>query len=275
MRAIYPGRDVRALAVYTANLAHFELAGERLDAALAGLAAAASGAGEGDERWRLQAMRLLPQSLMLRPRLMASLAAGAVLTVLLPGDWRWATRFLIVWDAGTIFYLGLLSATMFTESVDQISGAGRAAGRGGHRHPDHRLPRDDHEPRRHRGPAQRAQRRAPDQRGIHLALGGVTILCSWALLHAFFTLHYAGIYYRHGKAEPCLEFPGKTEPDYVDFLYFAYTIGCTSRDLRCRRDDARGARHRAGAFRPVLRLQHHRILALAINVGAGLVSAGS
>jgi ATP-dependent helicase/nuclease subunit A len=46
MRAIYPGRGVRALAVYTANLAHFELAGERLDAALAGLAAAASGASE-------------------------------------------------------------------------------------------------------------------------------------------------------------------------------------------------------------------------------------
>jgi len=46
MRAIYPGRDVRALAVYTANLAHFELAHERLEAALAGLAAAASGASE-------------------------------------------------------------------------------------------------------------------------------------------------------------------------------------------------------------------------------------
>jgi len=44
LRAIYPGRKVRALAVYTASLAHFELADARLDAALAGLAAASGGA---------------------------------------------------------------------------------------------------------------------------------------------------------------------------------------------------------------------------------------
>jgi uncharacterized membrane protein len=219
-------------------------------------------------------MRLLPQSLMVRPRLMATLAAGAVLTVLLPGDWRWATRFLIVWDAGTIFYLALLSATMFTESVDQIRARAeqqdegaiailiiaclaavtslaaivvQLSGLGA-------VP--------------------PEQRGIHLTLGGVTILCSWALLHAFFTLHYAGIYYRHGKAEPCLEFPGKTKPDYVDFLYFAYTIGCTSQtsDVGVTTREARGIvlAHSILSF-----VFNTSILALAINVGAGLVSAGS
>ncbi|MCU4181713.1 double-strand break repair helicase AddA [Bosea sp. BH3] len=47
MREIYPGRAVRALAVYTASLAHFELADERLDAALAGLAAASGGGAYG------------------------------------------------------------------------------------------------------------------------------------------------------------------------------------------------------------------------------------
>lgn len=39
MREIYPGRQVRALAIYTANLACFELEPGRLDAALAALAA--------------------------------------------------------------------------------------------------------------------------------------------------------------------------------------------------------------------------------------------
>ncbi|WP_306222285.1 double-strand break repair helicase AddA [Bosea beijingensis] len=39
MRAIYPGRTVRALAIYTASLTCFELDSSRLDAALAGLAA--------------------------------------------------------------------------------------------------------------------------------------------------------------------------------------------------------------------------------------------
>ena len=34
-------------------------------------------------------MRFVPHSLSLRPRLLIALAAGAVLTLLLPGEWRW------------------------------------------------------------------------------------------------------------------------------------------------------------------------------------------
>ncbi|MGO4407465.1 DUF1345 domain-containing protein [Bosea sp. RAF48] len=218
-------------------------------------------------------MKLLP-SLLLRPRLLAALGAGVGLAALLPGDWRWATRFLVAWDAGAIFYLGLLGATMFTESVDeiraraerqdegafailiiaclaasaslvaivvQLSGIGAVPASG---------------------------------RGIHLALGGVTILCSWTLLHAFFTLHYAGIYYRGGKSKPCLDFPGKTDPNYVDFLYFSYTIGCTSQtsDIGVTTRQARGVvlLHSILAF-----VFNTSILAMAINVGASLVSAGS
>jgi uncharacterized membrane protein len=110
-------------------------------------------------------------------------------------------------------------------------------------------------------------------RGAHLALGAVTFLCSWTLLHAFFTLHYAGLYYRGGKAEPCLDFPGNSEPAHVDFLYFAYTIGCTSQtsDVGVTTRRARGVvlAHSVMAF-----VFNTSILAMAINVGAGLVSGG-
>jgi len=218
-------------------------------------------------------MKLLP-SLLLRPRLLVALGAGAVLMLLLPGDWRWATRFLVAWDAGAIFYLGLLGTSMFTETVDeiraraerqdegafailviaclaagaslvaiavQLSGIGAVPAGG---------------------------------RGLHLALGGVTILCSWTLLHAFFTLHYAGIYYRGGKKEPCLDFPGEADPNYVDFLYFSYTIGCTSQtsDVGVTTREARGVvlLHSILAF-----VFNTSILAMAINVGASLVSSGS
>lgn len=219
-------------------------------------------------------MRLLPRSLRVRPRLAMVLAAGALVAILLPSEWRWATRFLIAWDVGAILYLALLGATIFRETVDQI-----------------------------RARAERQDEGAvailviaclaaitslaaivvqltglgalpPDERGIHLAFGGVTILCSWALLHAFFTLHYAGIYYRHGKAEPCLDFPGNSKPDYVDFLYFSYTIGCTSQtsDIGVTTRKARGVvlAHSILAF-----VFNTSILALAINVGASLVSSGS
>ncbi|CAM5205673.1 DNA 3'-5' helicase OS=Bosea thiooxidans OX=53254 GN=ARD30_06760 PE=4 SV=1 [Bosea thiooxidans] len=47
MREIYPGRAIRALVVYTANLAGFELAAEQLDAALLALAGGTPGASLG------------------------------------------------------------------------------------------------------------------------------------------------------------------------------------------------------------------------------------
>lgn len=219
-------------------------------------------------------MRFVPHSLSLRPRLLIALAAGAALTLFLPGEWRWATRLLVAWDAGAILYLGLLATTMFTETVGEI----RA-----------RAEQQDE------GAvailvisclAASASLAAiavqltgigsipAAERGIHLALGGVTILCSWTLLHAFFTLHYAGIYYRGGKTEPCLDFPGKGDPDYVDFLYFSYTIGCTSQTS----DIAVTTRHARGIVlvHSILTfIFNTSILAMAINVGASLVSGGS
>lgn len=218
-------------------------------------------------------MKLLP-SLLLRPRLMLALAAGAGLAGLLPGDWRWATRLLVAWDAGTILYLCLLAAGMLTESVDEI----RA-----------RAERQDEGAFAILVIACLAASASlvaivvqlsgigavpAGERGAHLALGGVTILCSWALLHAFFTLHYAGIYYRGGKKEPCLDFPGESDPNYVDFLYFSYTIGCTSQtsDVGVTTRQARGIvlLHSILAF-----VFNTSILAMAINVGASLVSGGS
>ena len=218
-------------------------------------------------------MKLVPRSLQVRPRLVAALAALALLAIALPGDWRWPTRLLIAWDAGAILYLVLLATTMFTESVEQIRAraeeqdegalailiiaslaatmslvaiAAQFAGLGS-------VP--------------------PSQKIWHFALGGITVLCSWTLLHAFFTLHYAGSYYRGGRSEPCLDFPGTTEPDYLDFLYFAYTVGCTSQtsDVAVTTRQARGVvlLHSILAF-----VFNTSILALGINVGASLVSGG-
>ena len=60
-----------------------------------------------------------------------------------------------------------------------------------------------------------------------LALGG-----SWLLIHTVFAFHYARVYYRpeRGADEHArgLRFPGGTEPDYMDFLYYACVIGMTS-----------------------------------------------
>ncbi|MBC7425910.1 MAG: DUF1345 domain-containing protein [Bacteroidia bacterium] len=60
----------------------------------------------------------------------------------------------------------------------------------------------------------------------------VGMLASWAMVHTIFTFHYAHIYYDDAnesdkKSAEGLDFPGDDEPDYLDFAYFSFGVGCT------------------------------------------------
>lgn len=49
---------------------------------------------------------------------------------------------------------------------------------------------------------------------------------AWALTHTAYTLRYAHLYYRDdGDGEGGLAFPGDGAPAYLDFAYFAFTLG--------------------------------------------------
>lgn len=68
------------------------------------------------------------------------------------------------------------------------------------------------------------------QANFHLGLCTVAIFAAWFLLHTFFALHYARLYYDEtdegspGKYKGGLEFPGDTLVDYWDFMYYSFTI---------------------------------------------------
>lgn len=54
------------------------------------------------------------------------------------------------------------------------------------------------------------------------------MLISWVMIHTVFTFHYAHLYYNdEKKTSRGLVFPGSEDPDYLDFAYFAFVIGCT------------------------------------------------
>jgi uncharacterized membrane protein len=58
----------------------------------------------------------------------------------------------------------------------------------------------------------------------------VTLVLIWLFANSVYALHYAHLFY-HDKADgsDCggMDFPGTATPDYVDFAYFAFTLGMT------------------------------------------------
>ena len=69
---------------------------------------------------------------------------------------------------------------------------------------------------------------------MQVGLSVVAILSSWFLTHTMFALHYATCYYRDDPTTPEADYtggislPSEEIPDYLDFMYFSFTIGMTS-----------------------------------------------
>jgi uncharacterized membrane protein len=52
------------------------------------------------------------------------------------------------------------------------------------------------------------------------------VATAWTLTHTAYTLRYAHLYYRDdGDGDGGLTFPGEGAPAYLDFAYFAFTLG--------------------------------------------------
>ena len=58
-----------------------------------------------------------------------------------------------------------------------------------------------------------------------------TLILTWLFANTVYALHYAHEFYRAGdvpgKDVGGLDFPGTDTPDYLDFAYFAFTLGMT------------------------------------------------
>lgn len=67
---------------------------------------------------------------------------------------------------------------------------------------------------------------------LHVSLTFLALGFSWLLIHTRFAFHYAHRYYNVPSTETemgsGLVFPGKHQPDYLDFAYFSLVVGMTS-----------------------------------------------
>ncbi len=207
-----------------------------------------------------------------RRRLLLSCVAGLVLYALLPASMRLPTRLILAWDFTATIYIAATLWMFVHSTVDMCR--------------SHAALYDE-------GDwvilllviasagasfvaifAELPVLKQPEQSvSLALFITGVTVALSWTFTHTVFTLHYANIYYRpHKDGVPGgLDFKGGEAPDYRDFLYYAFVIGCAAQtgdvDTTSREMRLVSLIHGVVAF-----AFNTAILALMINVGASLLS---
>ena len=157
-----------------------------------------------------------------RRRLTGSIVAGLIAFVLLPSSWALATRMLVGWDFAITLFLVLVYAMMartdvaFLRRNAVIQDEGRfsilivtaAAAFASLAAIIVELSGAQREPKL-------------------LLFAVLTTVLSWGVVHTIFALHYAHEYYRGSKVGG-MKFPDDDNPDYWDFVYFAFVIGMTA-----------------------------------------------
>jgi uncharacterized membrane protein len=206
-----------------------------------------------------------------RGRLLVSLASGLVLLLLLPADTKLELRCLAAWDLTALIYI---ASTLYMISKSTVETCYERA-----------AAYDE-------GDwiillvvivsalasfgtifAELAVLKQPGASLLHALLSTIaTVALSWTFTHLVFALHYANIYYRPDDDGPGgLEFPGDRPPDYRDFLYYSFVIGCAAQtgDVAT----VSPAMRRISLVHGIVAFSFNTaILALTINVGASLLS---
>lgn len=202
-----------------------------------------------------------------RPRTFAALAIGIVVCLLLPHSLRLVTRLLIGWDVFAGLYLLLVFGMMLTGGSKRIR---RNA-----------ALQDDGSFVILLVAALGAfasiaaivfELGATKSATPELALAVITITLSWAAVHTIFSLHYAHEYYR-GPKPGGLAFPEgdeKEDPDYWDFVYFAFVIGMTAQTSDVGVTD-KSIRRTATAHGIVSFIFNTALVALMVNIAASAI----
>lgn len=161
-----------------------------------------------------------------RPRLTAAFAIGFLVAWALPAGWGVVTRALVGWNAVIWSYLLLMGWLMARADEDRVREIAEQEDEGAVAVLaiisiaatlslaaiifELATARDAH----------------AGVRLWHYAFTASTVFGSWCLVAVVFTFHYARGYYRQPPGRRGLRFPDDDtmQPDYWDFLYFAFTI---------------------------------------------------
>ena len=189
-----------------------------------------------ERRARKSALLKPVRVILARPRLLVCALLGCAVGFVLPEHMRVATRALIAWNVAVLSYLAASVNLVARSSYESVR----------------RRARFQDEGRLvilllaigtacasigaivlELGPVKNME---GWPKAWHLGLTILTVVDSWMFMHLTFAFHYAHEYYDECEASPDkrpedrggLRFPGGEQPNYVDFLYYAYVIGLAS-----------------------------------------------
>ncbi|MET3130897.1 putative membrane protein [Oxalobacteraceae bacterium GrIS 1.11] len=207
-----------------------------------------------------------------RPHLSLAIGIGVAVGVLLPAEWQGMTRLLTAWNVAVWFYLPTTAWMMMRADHHKVKAvAGKQDERAA-------LVLATLSVAAIMSLAaiisqlSALKEMPPDQRAWHYGFTVITLLGSWFIVGTLFSYHYAHLYYQAGALEKPLQFPEqRQDPDYWDFLYFAFTIAVAAQTsdvtvhTRAMRKIVLGQSVLAFFFNLV-------ILGLSINIAAGLIN---
>jgi uncharacterized membrane protein len=183
-------------------------------------------------------------------------------------DWRLATRLLVGWDIHVGLYLALVAHLMSGCDVHHIRV--RAANEDEGQLTLLVLTVTAALASLGAIVAELGSSAGTTRRPSHVVLAVLTILLSWAFIHAIFAVHYAHEFYDDTNGGG-LAFPGGgLEPDYWDFVYFSFVIGMTSQvsDVGV---TSRRIRRTVTAHGVVAFAFNAALLALSVNIAASVI----
>ena len=216
-----------------------------------------------------------------RPRLTGAFALGGLLYWLLPAMFDAPTRLLVAWNIAVVAYLVLTGIVMVSSDDATMRRRARLTDEGRSTVLILAV-----------GSAVTSlaaivfellaiKSQPVAQAAPYLALAIATILTAWTFVHIIFTEHYAHEYYSPadefgveggaGGKGPRLKFPHEAQPDYLDFLYFAFTIAVANQtaDVSI---PSRTMRALVLIHAVISYFFNTIILALTINIAAGLLA---
>lgn len=210
------------------------------------------------------------------PRLIFGVIAGIAVSNTLPDNYTIVTRTLIGWDAAVWIYLLAVWVLMVRAGPDRVRTIAEREDESAEVVMTAicitavtSLAAITYE-------LAAAKTLASETRFFRYAFTALTVLGSWSLLGTIFALHYARMYYTALPSPTTLaplQFPDKiTDPDYLDFLYFSFTIAVAAQtsDIVI---TSRAMRKVVLVHSVLGFLFNAAILGLSINIAAGVMGS--